>query len=100
MIQLNLRVGCLLAIVASALLAGEVSVQAAAKPTILLNITNHRKVGLVELHATADGESSAKIVGVARAAKIASLSFMRPMRMERTRTLLISISVRTRRSIL
>ena len=62
MIQLNLRVGCLLAIVASALLAGEVSVQAAAKPTILLNITNHRKVGLVELHATADGESSAKSV--------------------------------------
>ena len=34
--------------------------QAAANPTILLNITNHRKVSLVELHATADGETSAK----------------------------------------
>ena len=60
MIQLNLRVGGLLAIVASALLAGEVGVEAAAKSYILLNITNHRNVGLVELHATADGESSAR----------------------------------------
>ena len=62
MIQLNLRVGGLLAIVAGALLAGEASVVAAANPTILLNITNHRKVSLVELHATADGESSARSV--------------------------------------
>ena len=59
MIQLNLRGGGLLAIVAGALLAGEAGAEAAAKPTILLNITNHRKVTLVELHATADGESSA-----------------------------------------
>ena len=62
MIQLNLRVGCLLAIGASALLAGEVGVEAASKPTIVLDITNHRKVGLVELHATADGESSSRSV--------------------------------------
>ena len=59
MIQLNLRVGGLLAIVASALLAGE-AVEAAANPNVLLNITNHRNVGLVELHAMADGESSAR----------------------------------------
>jgi len=58
--QLNLRVRGLLAIVAGALLAGEAAAEAAATPTILLNITNHRKVSLVELHATADGESSAR----------------------------------------
>jgi hypothetical protein len=62
MTQLNLRVGGLLAIAAGALLAGEAGVVAAAKPTILLNITNHRKISLVELHATADGESSARSV--------------------------------------
>jgi hypothetical protein len=62
MLQLNLRVGALLTIVAGALLAGQACVEAAAKPTILLNITNHRKAGLVELHATADGESSARSV--------------------------------------
>ena len=60
MIRLNLRIGGLLAIVAAALLAGEVAVEAASKPTILLYITNHRKVGLVELHATPDGESSGR----------------------------------------
>jgi|SRR5208337_4371427 len=62
MSQLNLRVGGLLAIVAGALLAGEANLEAAGNPMILLNITNHRKVSLVELHATADGESSARTV--------------------------------------
>ena len=62
MVQLNTRSGGLLAIVAGALLAGEASLEAAGNPTILLNITNHRKVGLVELHATADGETSARSV--------------------------------------
>jgi hypothetical protein len=44
--KLNTR---LLAIVAVTLLAGEAYRAAAANSTILLNITNHRGVGLVEL---------------------------------------------------
>ena len=36
--------------------------EVAGNPTILLNITNRRKVSLVELHATADGESTARSV--------------------------------------
>lgn len=60
MLPLNLRAGALLAIVATALMAGEAAVDAAAKPTILLHITNSRAVRLVDLHATADGESSAR----------------------------------------
>jgi hypothetical protein len=59
MVKLNTR---LVAIVAVALLAGEAYTAAAANSTILINITNHRAVGLVELHATADGEASARSV--------------------------------------
>lgn len=63
MFQLNLRVGGLIAIVAGALSAGAAFAQP--RPTLLIHITNHRHVALVELHATAVGKSSARTLSKA-----------------------------------
>lgn len=58
--RMNSRVGGLLAMVAGALLAGTAGLEAAPRTTIVLHVTNHRKAGLVELHATAVGDSSGR----------------------------------------
>jgi hypothetical protein len=55
MVTFGLRAGGLIAFVAIALGAGAA---VAAKSTIVLHITNHRNVSLVELHATAIGDRS------------------------------------------
>lgn len=64
MVQLNLRVVGLVATIACALSAAvacsSIVAEAAPKSTLFLHITNHRKVNLVELHATAVGESSGR----------------------------------------
>jgi len=53
------KLAALLAMAAGAIVVGQTVADAAAKH-VVLNITNHRNVGLVELYAKADGESSAR----------------------------------------
>lgn len=68
MSHLNLRASGLIASVVAIAFSGGAAFAQMGKSSIFLHITNHRKVALVELHATAVGDSAARTLAKGLAA--------------------------------